>query len=218
MEAELYPTAARYRGSEPVPGLATKAHADLALDLRQTDCYTGPSGLFVQGGAGCDPAPPPASPNRSSFSLNTAVMAVGEGNYGRLGRDQQQRYTTDNRELMLPDPDEQPGALPEIGPSPDLTRNIDRPSTSAPWSCRPGASTGCCGRWCTSSSACDPTSASAAWRWCRSYRRARAASPAPTSGRRRLARRLGDPRGQAVHHHGPLLGSLQTADRAYHPR
>jgi hypothetical protein len=127
MEAELYPTAARYRGSEPVPGLATKAHADLALDLRQTDCYTGPSGLFVQGGAGCDPAPPPASPNRSSFSLNTAVMAVGEGNYGRLGRDQQQRYTTDNRELMLPDPDEQPGALPEIGPSPDFTRNIDRP-------------------------------------------------------------------------------------------
>ena len=45
-------------------------------------------------------------------------MAVGEGNYGRLGPNQQQRFTTANRRVQLPDPDEQPGAMPEIVPSP----------------------------------------------------------------------------------------------------
>lgn len=121
MEAELY------QGTTPVPGLAAKAHGDAALTLHETSCYTGTFGLFVQGAAGCDPAPPPATPNRITFSLNTAIQAVGEGNYGRMGADQQQRYTTDNRELMLPNPDEQPGDLPEIAPSPDFVRNIDRP-------------------------------------------------------------------------------------------
>jgi hypothetical protein len=46
-------------------------------------------------------------------------MAVGEGNYGRLGAGQQQRFTTANRRLQLPDYDEQPGAMPEIAPSPE---------------------------------------------------------------------------------------------------
>jgi hypothetical protein len=45
-------------------------------------------------------------------------MAVAEGNYGRLGTNQQQFYTTANRALMLPSPDEMPGALGEIAPSP----------------------------------------------------------------------------------------------------
>ena len=62
------------------------------------------------------------------FSLNTAIQAVGEGNYGRLGPDQQQRYTDANTEPMFSEPwtqgtpDEQPGALPEILPSPDVDR------------------------------------------------------------------------------------------------
>jgi hypothetical protein len=120
MEAELY------RGTTQVPGLTTKSHGVAALRLRETPCYSGHFGLYVQGGAGCDPAPPPASPNQSAFSLNTAVMAVGEGNYGRLGRSQQQRYTSANRDLML-SPDEQPGDLPEIAPSPNFIRNIDQP-------------------------------------------------------------------------------------------
>ena len=55
---------------------------------------------------------------KSTFTLNTSIMAVGEGNYGRLGKDQQQRFTTANRRVQLPDPDEQPGAMPEIVPSP----------------------------------------------------------------------------------------------------
>jgi hypothetical protein len=62
---------------------------------------------------------------RSIFTLNTSIMAVGEGNYGRLGRDQQQRYNLANARLQL-DPDEQPGAMPEIAPSPDYGRSIDK--------------------------------------------------------------------------------------------
>ena len=123
MEAELY------ENGHPVPGLAAVSRANAALRLRQSSCYSGEFGLYVQGVAGCDPAPPPASNNRATFSLNTAVMAVGEGNYGRMARSQQQRYTTANRRLMLPTPDEQPGALPEIAPSPEFTRNIDQPFT-----------------------------------------------------------------------------------------
>jgi hypothetical protein len=64
---------------------------------------------------------------RSIFSLNTGIMAVAEGNFGRLGEDEQQRYTTGNARIQL-DPDvwEMPGAMPEIAPSPDFTANIDR--------------------------------------------------------------------------------------------
>jgi hypothetical protein len=63
---------------------------------------------------------------RSIFTLNTAIMAVGEGNYGRLGDDQQRHYTDANARLQLI-PDEQPGAMPEIAPSPDYGRSIERP-------------------------------------------------------------------------------------------
>jgi hypothetical protein len=68
---------------------------------------------------------------------------VGEGNYGRLGPGQQRRYTDAEAEPMFGQPytggtpDEQPGALPEILPSPDFDpagprdANIDRC-----WTCR----------------------------------------------------------------------------------
>jgi hypothetical protein len=74
-------------------------------------------------------------------------MAVGEGNYGRLGGSEQRRYTNANAETMFSEPatggtpDEQPGAMPEIFPStPDkrvwgsiagIPANIDRC-----WTCR----------------------------------------------------------------------------------
>lgn len=121
MEAELH------RNGEPVPGLTTSAHAKAALNLREKRCYSNGYGMYVQGAAGCDPAPPPATPNRIVFTLNTAVIAVGEGNYGRLGKGHQRRYTDDNAKLQLPNPDEQPGALPEIAPSPDYGRSINKP-------------------------------------------------------------------------------------------
>jgi hypothetical protein len=53
-------------------------------------------------------------------------MAVGEGNYGRLGATQQQRFTTANRRLQLPEPDEQPGVMPEIAPSPAYGRSVEK--------------------------------------------------------------------------------------------
>ncbi len=119
MEAELV------RGGRIVPGLATFPHGEAALALRETDCYSGDFGLFHTGVPGCDEAPEGPG-ERKVFTLNTAIMAVGEGNYGRLGADQQGRYTAGNVRLQLPEPDEQPGAMPEIAPSPDYVRSIDQ--------------------------------------------------------------------------------------------
>jgi hypothetical protein len=108
------------------PGLTTRAHGLAALAVRETDCYSGDFGLFHTGAAGCDGGPPGAG-EQQVFTLNSAVMAVGEGNYGRLGADQQRRYTSANRRLQLPNPDEQPGAMGEVAPSPAYGRSIDRP-------------------------------------------------------------------------------------------
>jgi hypothetical protein len=105
------------------PGLTTFDHGNAALALREEPCYGNDFGLFH---TGCGGGPTGAG-ERSIFTLNTAVMAVGEGNYGRLGAGQQQRFTAANRRLQLPDPDEQPGAMPEIAPSPDYGRSINKP-------------------------------------------------------------------------------------------
>ena len=119
MEAELV------RGGRIVPGLATFPHGEAALALRERPCYSGDFGLFHTGVPGCDL--PGGTGERKVFTLNTAMMAIGEGNYGRLGADQQGRYTAGNRRLQLPEADEQPGAMPEIAPSPDYVRSIDQP-------------------------------------------------------------------------------------------
>ena len=136
MEAELT------IGGMAVPGLATFEHGDQALSLRETDCYSGSRpynlGLFH---TGCGGGPTGAG-ERTIFGLNTAIQAVGEGNYGRM--DGQKRYTDAEAEPMFGQPytggtpDEQPGSLPEILPSPDFDAgaapndaNIDRC-----WSCR----------------------------------------------------------------------------------
>jgi hypothetical protein len=119
-----------------VPGVASRAHGVAALALRERDCYSGEFGLYHTGtgptsdpagnpGPACDPWVSDRPSERSIFTLNTSIMAVGEGNYGRLGRDQQQRYNLANARLQL-DPDEQPGAMPEIAPSPDYGRSIDK--------------------------------------------------------------------------------------------
>ncbi len=133
MEAELV------RSGQPASPLASPDHAATALDQREKPCYTGEFGLFHTGtGATSDPAgnPGPSCDSvvsqvrseRSIFSLNTSIMAVAEGNYGRLGTKQQQYYTTGNARIQL-DPSvwETPGAMPEIAPSPDFPPNIGRP-------------------------------------------------------------------------------------------
>lgn len=125
MEVELT------RDGQPVPGLASPQHARLALGLRETPCYGDERGFFHTGEPGCDPANSGRPAERTIFTLNTSIMAVAEGNYGRLGRRQQGRFTAANRALQLPEPDEQPGAMPEIAPSPDYSPggSIDRKFT-----------------------------------------------------------------------------------------
>src|SRR5439155_1549070 len=71
------------------------------------------------------------------FGLNASIQSVGEGNYGRFGPGEQQRYLDALTQTMFGEPatggtpDEQPGAMPEIFPSPDQGANIDRC-----WTCR----------------------------------------------------------------------------------
>ena len=127
---------------EFVPGLAPFAHGTRALAERESHCYSGERpgnrGLFH---TGCGGGPEGKGESRSSRS-DTGIQAIGEGNYGRLGAGQQQRYTDAAAETQFAQPatggtpDEQPGAMPEIFPSspPDGTAaraNIDRC-----WTCR----------------------------------------------------------------------------------
>jgi hypothetical protein len=132
MEAELTTD-----GDQVTPGLAAYDHGTTALAGREDPCYSGERpggrGLFHTGcGGGAD-----GKGDFEIFSLTTAIQAVGEGNYGRLGPDQQQRYTDANAETMFSEPatggtpDEQPGAMPEIFPSQAVSPNIDRC-----WTCR----------------------------------------------------------------------------------
>jgi hypothetical protein len=141
MEAELV----RGRGRTQ-PGIAEYAHGSTALAGRETSEYSGDRpgsrGLFHTGrGGGAD-----GKGDLEIFSLTTAIQAVGEGNYGRLGTGTgpddatgQRRYTDANAETMFSEPatggtpDEQPGAMPEIFPSEGfaLGGNISRC-----WTCR----------------------------------------------------------------------------------
>jgi hypothetical protein len=117
--------------------LASQANGPVALAQREKNCYTGEFGLYHTGsgptsapegnpGPSCDSVVSTVKSERSTYSLNTAVMAVAEGNYGRLGP--QSAYTTGNARIQL-DPTvwETPGAMPEVAPSPDFVANIDRP-------------------------------------------------------------------------------------------
>jgi hypothetical protein len=110
------------------PGLTTYGHGTAALALRETECYSNENGMFHTGRAGCDGAPEGDRPQGELdiFTLNTAIMAVGQGNYGRM--EQQARYTEDNVALQL-DSDEQPGAMPERASAPAYGTNIDKPFT-----------------------------------------------------------------------------------------
>jgi hypothetical protein len=131
MEAELTD------GDTVTPGVASQASGAAALAGRESACFSGDRpgslGLFHTGcGGGQDGAG-----DFEIFSLTTAIQAVGEGNYGRLGAGRQRRYTDAGAETMFT-PDEQPGAMPEIFPSAPngdpaagIPANIDRC-----WTCR----------------------------------------------------------------------------------
>jgi hypothetical protein len=125
MEVELV------RDRRAAPGLAAPERAAAALDLHATPCFGDASGFFHTGRAGCDGAP--AGPDElQSFTLNTSIVAVGEGNYGRLGPDAQRRWTTALAAQQVPGV-EQPGAMPEIAsPSPRDGDILDRPFNGRP--------------------------------------------------------------------------------------
>jgi hypothetical protein len=120
-----------------IPGLSRFDRSTRSLALHETPCFSGERplnrGLFHTGCGGG----PEGMGEAQIFTLNTAIQAVGEGNYGRLGPGQQRRYTDANVETMFAEPatngtpDEQPGAMPEIVPSPLFGKNIDRC-----WTCR----------------------------------------------------------------------------------
>jgi hypothetical protein len=131
MEAELN------INGQTVPGVAPFDHGNAALAGRENDCFSGTPpfnpGLFHTGCTG----PPAGLGERVIYGLTTSIQSVGEGNYGRLGPGEQQRYIHALAETMFAEPatggtpDEQPGAMPEIFPSPDQGANIDRC-----WTCR----------------------------------------------------------------------------------
>ena len=118
--------------------LASIEHAEATLDQHELACFTDPLGLFHTGtgptsapagnpGPSCDSAVSEVPSERSIFTLNSAIAAVSEGNYGRLDADQQGVYVRGNARSQL-DPDlwEMPGAMPEIVPGGDFGANIDR--------------------------------------------------------------------------------------------
>ncbi|MFZ1995762.1 MAG: hypothetical protein WAU75_16750 [Solirubrobacteraceae bacterium] len=131
-------------GAQVTPGVASSAHGVAALATREGSCFSGDRpgsrGLFHTAcGGGADGAG-----DFEIFSLTTAIQAVGEGNYGRLGPGQQQRYTDANAETMFSEPatggtpDEMPGAMPEIfpsAPSGDASKGIPA-NINRCWTCR----------------------------------------------------------------------------------
>ncbi len=118
--------------------LASRRHATTTLNQHERPCYTSELGLYHTGtgptsakggnaGASCDSVVSAVQSERNIFTLNSAIAAVSEGNYGRLAPDQQGVYTTGNARSQL-DPTlwEMPGMMPEIVPGGDFGANIDK--------------------------------------------------------------------------------------------
>jgi hypothetical protein len=118
--------------------LASREHARATLNEHEQSCYTDELGLFHTGtgptsapggntGDSCDSVVSAVPGERNIFTLNSAIAAVSEGNYGRLGANQQQVYVRGNaRSQMDPRLWEMPGAMPEIVPGGDFGANIER--------------------------------------------------------------------------------------------
>ena len=88
---------------------ALPGDAALVLPQLESSTFTGTTGFFQQG-----QSLPTIQGNRQASAVNTGVMAIAEANYGRM--DQSLRYV----QFIADELDvEQPGALPELFPSPD---------------------------------------------------------------------------------------------------
>jgi hypothetical protein len=119
--------------------LASDEHANATLDEHEQSCYTGELGLFHTGtgptsapggnpGPNCDSAVSAVPSERSMFTLNSAIAAVSEGNYGRLGENEQRHYIRGNLRSQL---------ARNLGRCPAPCQRSHRVATSGP------ISTGC---------------------------------------------------------------------------
>ena len=88
--------AGRARQPQAGPAGVPRATRNTTLDQHERSCYTDELGLFHTGtgptsapagnpGASCDTVVSEVPSERSIFTLNSAIAAVSEGNYGRLG-------------------------------------------------------------------------------------------------------------------------------------
>ena len=161
MEAELH-----VNGDRPSPGSPRTPTATTALAGRENYCFSGDRRRSTRA---CSTPAAAAAPDgmgdSRSSRLTTSIQSVGEGNYGRLGPASSSATPTPTPRRCSPSPrpadtpDEQPGAMPEIFPSPHATRARRTSTAAGPagrCSCRPGATTAPRGRSSTSGSACDP--------------------------------------------------------------
>jgi hypothetical protein len=140
MEAELN------RGDEATPGVAAYDHGTTALAGRENSCFSGDRpgnrGLFHTGcGGGLD-----QKGDFEIFSLTTSIQAIGEGNFGRLGPDQQRRYTDANAERCSPSP--RRATRPTSSPARCRRSSRRRPTAIPRRASRPtSTAAGRAGRW-----------------------------------------------------------------------
>ncbi|MGH2786961.1 MAG: glycogen debranching protein [Actinomycetota bacterium] len=103
----------------PMEGLlAIEPHAHAALDRLESPEFTGECGLFHTGRGGG----PTEAGELKCWTLPNSVMAVAEANYGRTAGDEALHYMHAIAEQIDL---EQPGALPEITPSPEYDPFVD---------------------------------------------------------------------------------------------
>jgi glycogen debranching enzyme len=93
-------------------GLAPAERARAALMRLESAELSGPGGLYLVGEGGG----PDRQGVKKCWTVMAGVMALAEANYGRLNPDQALRYM---RAIVEQLDLEQPGALPEVAPSPD---------------------------------------------------------------------------------------------------
>jgi hypothetical protein len=91
--------------------LAPPERAHTALDRLESPDRSGPCGLYLVGEGGG----PDGKAVKKCWTVMAGVMALAEANYGRLGEQQALGYMQGIATLLDL---EQPGALPEVAPSP----------------------------------------------------------------------------------------------------
>ena len=126
--------------------LASREHANTTLTQHERPCYTEEGkGLFHTGtgptsapagnpGASCDTVVSEVPGERSIFTLNSAIAAVSEGNYGRLDAEQQGVYTSGNARSQLdPTCGRCRARCPRSSPAATSAPTSTASSPSGPW-------------------------------------------------------------------------------------